>query len=212
MELRTPRATKIIGAVALLLIAAVSWTFVIGPEVSRLSTVRTQTQDTRDQNDLLRVQLAKLVKQSKDLDEVRRTAEALAAKFPPTADQPGLFEEVTAAAVDAGIGSDGVTTLAPSPPVVDGAPDAGVPAQPPTGGGQLARQAVSISVQGSYKETLRLLDNLEQMARAYLVTSVSLNGGAKEGFTTTLTGDMFVMPPVTDPGDIEPDDGAPPSS
>lgn len=203
MGLRTPRATKIIGALALLLIAAVAWTLVIGPEVSRLSAVRSQIQDTRDQNDLLRAQLTRLVEQSKDLDDVRRTAEALAAKFPPTADQPGLFEEVTAAAVGAGIGPDGVTTLAPSPPVVGGDPTAGVLAQQPTGGGQLARQTVSISIEGSYKQTLRLLDNLEQMARAYLVTSVSLNRGAEDGVTTTLTGDMFVMPPVTDPGDIE---------
>jgi Tfp pilus assembly protein PilO len=203
MELHTPRATMIIGVASLLLIAAVSWTVVIGPEMSRLSAVRTQIQDTRDQNALLQVQLARLVKQSKDLDAVRGTAEALAAKFPPTADQPALFEAVTEAAVDAGIGADGVTTLAPSPPVTGGEPTAGVPAQQPTKGGQLARQAVSISIEGSYQKTLRLLDNLEQMARAYLVTSVSLNGGAEDGFTTTLTGDMFVMPPLADPGDVD---------
>lgn len=209
MELQTPRATKIIGVVALLLIAAVSWTLVIGPEVSRLSAVRTQIQDTRDQNDLLRAQLARLVKQSKDLDEVRRTADALAAKFPPTADQPGLFEAVTEAAVDAGIGPDGVTTLAPSPPAVGGDATAGAATQQPTDGGrQLARQAVSISIEGTYKQTLQLLDNLEQMPRAYLVTSVSVNGGAEKGFTTTLTGDMFVMPPVTDPDDVDQDAAA----
>jgi Tfp pilus assembly protein PilO len=203
MQLHTPRATTIIGVASLLLIAAVSWTVVIGPEMSRLSAVRTQIQDTRDQNALLQVQLARLVKQSKDLDAVRGTAEALAAKFPPTADQPGLFEAVTEAAIDAGIGADGVTTLAPSPPVTGGEPTAGVPAQQPMKGGQLARQTVSISIEGSFQKTLRLLDNLEQMARAYLVTAVSLNGGAEDGFTTTLTGDMFVMPPLTDPGDVD---------
>lgn len=205
MELKTPRATMIIGIVALLVIAAVSWTLVIGPKTSQLSTVRTQIQDTRDQNDLLRIQLARLVKQSGDLDDVRQTAEALADKFPPTADQPGLFQEVTAAAVDAGIGADGVTTLAPSPPTVGEGADAAVPAQPATGGEQLARQAVSISVEGGYQETQRLLENLEQMGRAYLITSVSLNGGGEDGFTTTLTGDMFVMPPLTDPDDVDPE-------
>ncbi|MET1038636.1 MAG: hypothetical protein ABW075_10190 [Aeromicrobium sp.] len=209
MELQTPRATKIIGVIVLLLIAAVSWTMVIGPEVSRLSVVRTQIQDTRDQNDLLTVQLARLVRQSNDLDDVRRTARALAATFPPTADQPGLFETVTEAAVDAGIGADGVTTLAPSPPAVGGDPASGVPAQQAAGGGQLARQAVSISIEGSFEQTLQLLDNLEQMERAYLVTSVSLSGGAEDGFTTTLVGDMFVMPPVTDPGDVDEGSAAP---
>lgn len=202
MDLRTPRATMIIGVVALLLIAAVSWTLVIGPKTSQLSAVRTQIQDTRDQNDLLRVQLARLVKQSRDLDTVRQTAGALADKFPPTADQPGLFRQVTAAAVDAGIGADGLTTLAPSPPAVGGDAAEGVPAQPAAGGDQLARQAVSISIEGSYKQTQQLLENLEQMGRAYLITSVSMNGG-EDGFTTTLTGDMFVMPPLIDPDDVE---------
>jgi hypothetical protein len=202
METQTPRATKVIGSVGLLLIAAVSWTVVIGPEVSQLSAVRTQVQEARDQNDLLRAQLALLVKQSGELDDVRRTARALAATFPPTADQPGLFEEVTEAAVEAGIGADGVTTLAPSPPVAGGDPAAAAAAAPPVAGGQLARQTVSISVEGGFEQTLRLLENLEQMERAYLVMSVSLNGGAEDGFTTTLTGDMFVMPPVVDPGDV----------
>lgn len=201
MDTRSPRATMIIGAVALVLIASVSWMFVIGPETSRLSTVRTQIEETRDQNDVLRVQVARLTKQSKDLAGVRQTAQALAAKFPPTADQPGLFGEVTKAAVDAGIGPDGVTTLAPNPPVIGSDPAAGVAVQQPAGASQLARQAVSISIQGSYAQTITLLENLEQMKRAYLMTSVTLSGGAEEGFTTTVVGDMFVMAPVTDPGD-----------
>lgn len=204
MDSRSTRSTAIIGAVAVALIVAVSWMFVVGPQTSRLSTVRTQIQETRDQNDVLRVQLARLTMQSKNLADVRQTAQAIADKFPPTADQPGLFGEVTKAAVDAGIGPDGVTTLAPDPPVIGSDPAAGVVAQQPAGTSRLARQAVSISIQGSYSQTTALLENLEQMKRAYLITSVTLSGGAEEGFTTTVAGDMFVMAPVTDPGDPTP--------
>ncbi|CAN5425403.1 hypothetical protein BH09ACT10_BH09ACT10_10320 [soil metagenome] len=204
MDLRSPRATTIIGTLALLLIIAVSWMFVVGPEMSRLSAVRTQIQETRNQNDVLRVQVARLAKQSQDLAEVRQAAGALADKFPPTADQPGLFGEVTAAAVDAGIGADGITTLAPNPPVIGDAAN-GVAAEQPTGGGQLARQAVSISIEGTYAQTLKVLSSLEQMKRAYLISSVSLSGGAEAGYTTTVAGDMFVMAPVTDPGDDTPE-------
>jgi Tfp pilus assembly protein PilO len=204
MNLRTPGATKVVGGLSLLLIAALGWMFVLGPETARLSEVRTEIQSTRDQNDTLRLQLVALHKQQEQLGETRATARALAEKFPPTADQPGLFEAVTAAAVDAGIGAKGVTTLAPTPPVIGGAdPATGVQLEEPAGGAPLARQSVSVSVEGSYDETRRLLENLEQMRRSYLISSVTLAGGGTAGsYTTTVVGDMFVMPPVEDPQDV----------
>jgi hypothetical protein len=204
MNLNTPGATKIVGGLFLLLLAAMGWMFVVGPETERLSDVRASIQSTRDQNDNLRLQLVALERQRQELGETRETARALAAKFPPTADQPGLFTAVTAAAVDAGIGPKGVTTLAPTPPVIGGTdPAAGVQLEQPAGGALLARQTVSVAIQGSYAQTVRLLENLEQMRRAYLITSVTLGGGGESGdYVTTVSGDMFVMPPAPDPDDV----------
>ena len=200
MNLATPSATKVVGALALLLIAAAGWMLVIGPKNDALAQVREQTQPARDQTDLLTLQLATLRKQAKELDTTRETARALARKFPPTADQPGLFQQVTGAATAAGIPPRNVTALTPTPPTVGGAdPAAGV--QPESGPAQLARQTVTVSVTGGYTETEELLENLEEMPRAYLVSSVTLSGAAEDGgFTTTITGDMFVMPPAEDPG------------
>lgn len=200
MNLATPSATKVVGALVLLLIAAAGWMLVIGPKNDALAEVREQTQTARDQNDLLTLQLATLRRQAAELDATRDTARALARKFPPTADQPGLFQQVTGAATAAGIPPRNVTALTPTPPTVGGAdPTAGV--QPDSGPAELARQTVTVSVTGGYTETQDLLENLEEMPRAYLVSSVTLSGGAEEGgFTTTITGDMFVMPPAEDPG------------
>lgn len=210
MNLATPAATKVVGALALLLIAAAGWMLVIGPQNDALAEVREQTQTARDQNDLLTLQLATLRKQAAELDATRETAAALARKFPPTADQPGLFRQVTGAATAAGIPARDVTALTPTPPTVGGVdPAAGV--QPESGPAQLARQTVTVSVTGGYTETQDLLENLEEMPRAYLVSSVTLSsaseGGSAEAggpgagaFTTTITGDMFVMPPAVDPG------------
>lgn len=204
MNLSTPGATKVVGALSMLVVAGLGWTFVVGPETTALSDVRLEIENTRDQNDTLEIQLIGLQRQAEEIGETRRAAEALAKKFPPTADQPGLFESVTAAAVDAGIGAKGVTTLAPTPPLVGGGdPTAGVQLDPPAGG-NLARQTVSVSVTGSYAQTESLLENLEQMPRAYLINAVTLgSGGEGGGYTTTITGDMFVMPPVEDPGEIK---------
>ena len=203
MNLRTPMATKVLGALALLVIAGAGWMFVVGPATSQLADVREQTQAAGDQNDLLTLQLLKLKQQAAALDETRAEAKALAAKFPPTADQPGLFEQVNDAATGAGIGPKNVTALTPTPPTVGGVDAAGAAQATPQGGAGLAQQTVTVSVEGGFAATQHLLENLEGLPRAYLVSAVTMSGGADTGaFTTTVTGTMFVMPPAPDPDDV----------
>jgi len=205
MDLSSPTASKVVGALGLVVVAALGWMFVLGPETSSLADARAEVDAARQQNAVLLQQLSQLKAQEQELKETRKAAKRLAEKFPPTADQPGLFQQVTTAAIDAGIGAHGVTTLAPSPPVI-GSASGGVGATTPAAGtAALASQDVSVSVTGTYDQTERLLQNLERMPRAYLMTSVSLSGGtdgATAGaFTTTITGEMFVMPPIPEPGD-----------
>ena len=195
MRLGTPTGTKIAGSLALLVVAGLGWVLAVGPQTAQLAEVREEVTTIQDQNVVLAGQLAALRQQQEELASTRRTARQLAEKFPATADQPGLFREVTIAAELAGIGADGVTTLAPTPPQVGTTEEAAAAAP------QLARQTVTVTVTGTYDETQRLLERLEQMPRAYLVTSVTLAVDSSSGtFVTTVTGDMFVMPPVKDPG------------
>lgn len=204
MNLRTPAATKVLGALGLLLIAGLGWMLALGPETAALAEVRVQTEDARAQNLLLEQQLAGLQKQAEELDSTRATARALAERFPPTADQPGLFRAVTEAATDAGIRPKDVTALTPTPPTVGSVdPATGVQLASTGAGADLARQVVTVSVEGDYAATEELMENLENMPRAYLVNSVTLATGTSGGtFTTTITGDMFVMPPADDPGRV----------
>jgi Tfp pilus assembly protein PilO len=201
MDLNTPTASKAVGGLSLLAIAGLSWVLVLGPETSTLADTRLQVESARQQNQVLALQLSSLEAQRDKLGEMRHTARKLSEQFPPTADQPGLFREVTDAAVDAGIGPNGVTTLAPTAPVI-GSADGAVNADPPAAGsGQLASQTVSVSITGTYEQTRQLLVNLEHMPRAYLITSVTLGGGGDtDSYTTTIAGQMFVMPPIEDPG------------
>jgi Tfp pilus assembly protein PilO len=205
MKLKTLGATKVLGGICMVLIIALGWLLIVGPKTAALADVRLQIADTRDQNDTLKLQLIALQKQAEQLGEVRSTARALAVKFPPTADQPGLFREITAAAQNAGIGPDGVTSLAPTPPVEGGGDAAsGIQLEEPSEG--LAKQTMAIAVTGSYDQMQQLLENLEEMPRSFLITSVALSGGADGGeFTTTISGDMFVMAPAVDPDEIQPE-------
>jgi len=194
-------ATKIIGGVGLLSILALGWVFVVSPQTSAVAEVHRQTGEVRDQNDSLRQQIRVLRAQEARLGEVRASAKALAAKFPPTADQPGLFRQVTAAAVEAGIPDTKVTALTPQAPVAGRAGQTtGVQLPGESTTSDLAVQKVTMSVEGRPDQLQRLLHNLEQMSRAYLITSLTLGQGVDPGvYSATIAGDMFVMPHAPDP-------------
>lgn len=199
--LRSPGGTKVVGAVALLVVAALGWLLVVGPQTAALTDVRTQTVDAVAQTEGLRQQLAVLKDQQEQLPRIRSASADLSTKFPATADQPGLFEAVSAAVSDAGIPAKNLTALTPSPPVVgSGDETAGVPLQTEGAVGDLATQTVTVSVDSTYDQTRILLANLEQMPRAYLVTSLTVTAVEGAEFSTTITGDMFVMPAAEDRG------------
>lgn len=201
MNFRSVAATKTIGGASLVLVTAVGWLALIGPSTSTLAEKQEQTESASSQNQVLQVQLVKLQDQAVGLAATRRTAAALSTRFPPTADQPGLFTQVTTAASDAGILPKDVTALTPGPPTVaSSAETPGEAADTPTGGSDgVARQTVTVSVQAPYDATQDLLARLEQLPRAFLVSSVAVAAGTSSTtYTTTVTGDMFVMPPTGD--------------
>lgn len=204
MNLHTAAATKLLGSLALALVLTMGWLFVLSPQSSALGELQTQIANAKDQNDTLRLQLISLQRQAAGLDETKRTAHALAEKFPATADQPGLFRDVTAAAGKAGIAAKDVTALTPSPPALQGADgSSGVQLPDQAATGDLARQTVTVSVGATYDRTQRFLSQLESMPRAYLITSVTVTGDDTGMFTSTITGDMFVMPPAPEPEDLD---------
>jgi Tfp pilus assembly protein PilO len=202
MKRQSVGTTKILGAVGLVLVAAAGWLVVLQPQSTELSGIRTQIDSTRSDNEASRVQLLKLEEQSKKLAGTRAAARALAARFPATADQPGLFRAVTAAAMQAGIPARQVTELTPQAPVAGTGAGAQLPGTQPSGSpkGELASQTVTISVEGRYDQLQRVLENFEDTPRSYLISSVVLGAGATPGaFTAAITGLMFMMPAAVDP-------------
>ena len=201
MNLRSVAAARILGGVALLAIAAAGWLVVLSPQTSELADVRTRIETTRSQNETLRQQFVRLEAQRKQLPATRATARALAALFPPTADQPTLFKAITAAATQAGIAANNVTELSADAPVAGasgGSDQAQLPGE--AADSDLAGQTVKVTVQGDFDQIQRLAENLEALPRAYLVSSLTLGTGADAGiYIATITGQMFVMPAAPDP-------------
>lgn len=197
MSLQSPAATKVLGALGLAVLALAGWLLVLGPQAEALSITRIAITDTRDQSDELRLQLSALQKQERELPTTMAQDRALEDLFPRTADQPGLFRQVSRAASQADIPPAQVTTVAPTAPVLGGSQTDGVALPAASTSSDVARQIVTITVEADYARTQRLLRNLEDMPRAYLVNSLSIGIGSAPGsLLTTLTGDMFVMPPA----------------
>jgi hypothetical protein len=196
MNVRSPAATKTLGPLALVIVAVLAWMLVLGPARAELGEVRSQTSAAHTQTGVLNQQLTELREQERTLPQIRADSAALTASFPATADQPGLFEAVSQAVADAGIPAENLTALTPTPPVVGmGDEAAGVALPTEDTPGNLATQTVTVSVDSTYEEARQLLANLEAMPRAYLVTSLTVTEGERVGqFSTTVIGNMFVMP------------------
>jgi Tfp pilus assembly protein PilO len=215
VNLRTASATALLGGLALLLVGALSWVLLLGPATAHVSEQREAAEAAADRSALLSLQLTRLQAKAADLGDTEEAEQRLASLFPPTADQPGFFEQVGKAAAAAGYSPADVTSLSPSaptplvPPVPETAPvepaegtepGAEAATAAPAAAPDLAVQTVTMTMTGSYDEARRLLAGLEDLDRAYLLRSVSLSGEAgSSSLTLSISGVTYVAPPVPRP-------------
>lgn len=210
----SPATTVLVGSLVLLLVGAAGWMLLLGPLTSRVAEQREAAVTAADRTFVLTTQLAKLRAKAEDLTATVAAEQQLRALFPPTADQPGFFEQVGEVAREAGYAPSEITTLSPTapqlavPPAPAPAPvdpaaedaDAAAEAAPAPPPADHAAQTVSLSLTGSYDEARRLLAGLESLDRAFLLRSISVAGEAGSStLTVTLSGSTFVAPPLVAP-------------
>lgn len=213
MNLRSASATALIGSLVLLLTGALGWVLLLGPTLAHVGEQREAAEAAADRSALLGLQLSRLQAKAEDLGDTERAEERLAELFPPTADQPGFFEQIGSIAREAGYAPGDITTLSPSAPAPlaapapppsatdDGSDAAAAPAAVPA---ELAVQTVAMTLEGGYDEARRMLRGLERLDRAFLVRSVSLSAsGDSSNLTMSISGATFVAPPVPAPAPDE---------
>jgi Tfp pilus assembly protein PilO len=197
-----------IATITLLLIA--SWMLLISPLLSETSDVKDSVSAAQDRNQVMATQVAAIKAQQRNLSSYQAVADQLETLFPPTADQPGFFAAVTQAAAGAGIPADKVTTLSPSAPQLLDPTGQPIPADAAAGDdaattADVAQQTVSVTAEGTYGQIQHLLANLEEMERAFEVTSLDVTGatsteGSTAGpgtLTVSITGSTYVASPLT---------------
>ncbi len=226
MNLSTARANLALGVALMVVIVLAGWFLLLGPTTAEVGDTKVQITDSADRNLLLNAQLGALRAQAEDLTVTRAAADDLHAMWPATADQPGFFRAVNAAAATAGYGDGDITDLSPSAPVAVPAGSTGlttdpavvVPTAPPAAGTSeggvtstpapeattVAVQTVTLTVEGTYQQAQVLLDQLERLPRSVLLQTVGLQPGAGDELSLTVTGVTFVAAPMRAPREVTP--------
>jgi len=205
------RKTTLFGSLILLVALVAAWMFVLSPRGDAIAAVNEEVAAVEVSNQALRGQITSLRAREAELPALREVSKALDRRFPTTAEQAKLFRMITAAAAQAGIAPQHLTSMQMDPPAaVGGATSAQLPgvAAPIS---QIAGQKLTINVSGTPSQIRNFVRNLEKLPRAFAVNTISLNqqsaaqaptesaSTALDAQTVTITGDMFVMPKVQDP-------------
>jgi Tfp pilus assembly protein PilO len=187
-------AFTVVGVVAVL---AAGWFLLVAPRHAEAAGLRQQTAEQEGANGQLRTALAVLKAQATDLPKEQAKLALVAAKLPDNPAEPELLRALAAAADTAGvelvsIAPGALTPVTPvaaptTPAVASKTPAAAAPgtvAVPPapaaaaSSAGTLMAMPVTISVAGGYYEVEQYLTALEDLTRAFRVTSLAVTPGA----------------------------------
>jgi len=207
MRIGRVRLAQIIGIVAVLGVAAIAWFAVLSPRLSTASELQAQAETLQTANLALRNQYNQALDQAEAAPAAAAEAQLLFAKMPESAELPTVFDQITEAAVAAGIDKNAVTTLTTAVPVAvstqtGGASNAaGETASEAPKGVKLATMDVNVTAEGTRGQVLAFLDNLQGLDRALLVTATTDTAVVKEFGQTggpdlesmQVVGQMFVL-------------------
>ena len=217
MKLNKVKETYLIGGVAILLVALLSWFLLISPRMAQAAEIGERTAAVQQSNAKSEKEIATLTRLKEGLVKERKVAQALAKKFPPTADQATLFRQIISAATSAGIPEKNITALGPAAPILGGAstgaklPGGGAPAatdEKPAAATtattakttqNLATMIVAFNAKGTFTQVVDMLKNLEDLPRSFLITQVNLSSAEKSEFTIAVQGNMYVHRAIPDP-------------
>jgi hypothetical protein len=202
------------GAIAAVLIAAVSWFMVISPERSSTASLGAQTSDAQLQNALTQAKVTKLRRQSENLGKLQAQLASALEALPKASGLPAFTRQVNAqaavnrvAVTNISIGAitaanaDG-TAVVPGATTPTATPSATTPTgitAPATAAGSVFAIPVTVVSTGSLTDELAFLKAIQTLGpRRTLVTSTQFAPGS-EALTasldkaTTVTAQLIVF-------------------
>lgn len=167
------RTGLILGVLAVLLVTALWWFFVISPTNTKIADSQDQLQSAEDNEVLLLTQLSRLKKIQENELTYRSAIGALDAAIPPTPQMPALIDSLTELANDSSVEWESGTYG--NPVAVEGEDYFEIP--------------VNLIVQGQFFEVLGYLYGIADLERIVRIDAVSL--------TPTIDDDGFTVEDVS---------------
>lgn len=186
------RLTIVVGVLGLALLSAGIWFVVLSPRLSEASRLDQQAVDLETANLGLLNTYNRSLELAREVPQSAAAAQQLFEAMPREADLPRVLEQLTDAAVAAGMDPKDVQTInatVPAPvvdPTATGAP-----------GVALAQLQVTVTALGSRDQALAFLDSLQALERELLVTSTRLTEApvqeATDQWSVQVTSTLFVL-------------------
>jgi Tfp pilus assembly protein PilO len=197
------KQTLVIAVVAVLVVVAGGWYFLISPQRSSVASLNEQTTTVNGANATLKGKIDQLKAQAADLPAQQLALAAIAKRLPPDAQYATLISNLSNAADAANVDLSIITPAAPvlaassvvAPPAPvasaaagkSAAPKAVTPRTAPAN--QLYQIPLALTVSGNYFDLEMFIHSLEGMQRAMLINQLTFAklppSGATVGSTTT---------------------------
>ncbi|MDX6212617.1 MAG: hypothetical protein QOF82_1704 [Frankiales bacterium] len=184
------KQTLVIALVAVLVVVAGGWQFLISPQRSSVAALNAQASSVDSANATLKTKIAQLKSEAAELPGEQAALAAIAKRLPPDMQAANLLDDLSHAAdaanVDLQVITPGAPVLAPSSvvpapaPVASGAANAGTSAAtaPKAGANQLYQIPLNLTVTGNYFDLEMFIHTLEGMQRAMLINGLTFTKSA----------------------------------
>lgn len=183
---------------SLIALIAVLWFALLTPRLSEAEELNMRNSDLELTN------LGLMKRQRDFLDLAQKAplaaadAQILFSKMPETAQLPDLLNQITNAAVASGIDPNDIQVINASIPVSTADTLNAEDAESQKAlGVQLATLTLDLTVDGSRRNLLQFMDNLQQLDRSLLITSTNLvdipSNNSVPQQTLTISGTLFVL-------------------
>lgn len=216
---KTTKGWFAVGIVGALVLLALGWFLLISPQRSQIASINSEVATTEQQTQALIAKANALREQAAELVQMQASLQALSSKLPDQAGVDTLIRQIDAANQASGLQIQSFSVSPPQPLEIAGAEAAAAaPAPAAATGGETgdtaaaeseaagaaaAAEALATSLeyipvtieftQGSYATYLSYLNQLENLSRALLVTSVTLSGEGEE-LSMSIQAQIFVRP------------------
>ncbi|MGH8880359.1 MAG: type 4a pilus biogenesis protein PilO [Stackebrandtia sp.] len=217
------RKWSLLAAVVVIAILAAGWFLAVAPKRADAQAVRGKVTKQEVANQQLQQQIQALKAQALDLPKQRARIAAIRKQVPDNPALPRLIRDLSGSASKAGLSLD---SLAPATPVAVVAPTVGGSAPAPAASPAASAPAkgttpatspaapesalyyvpVTLTASGEFAEVEQFVNKIEGLKRAFLVTGLQIGAGSEEsaadganpGLEMTLTGRIYLSPPVKD--------------